>query len=1312
MRRLVKILARVLLGALALLALAAGGALLFPDALVVPLVRPRAEAAVAARTHARATLGTVRLDLLRGVVIEGAALHDADATGSDAPLATLERAEVPVRTLSLLGERAEAGRVRISGLALRLRREPDGRWNLARILAPRATGAPREAPGDEGRAPLPFGIVSGGLEVERATLEIEEGGGAPPRRVRLERLAIDPFALGRDLRLEEALAAALSLDASSGDVPAGALAVEVGLERGASLAEPAALRPRGAVTLTALDLGLLAPLIPAGAGLSIGGRASLAATAGAPDRSRGALEEAAGGAPYGFDVRLDLGAADVRVLPRGASAPVFEKRAGIPAEVRLAGTGGPAGLRLEPGSGLTLAGAALAVSASADARLSRIGLDISTRGAGLALADLGSMVPALRGAAGTIEAEASLVTGRGEGSSHLGVTAGEGAAPLDGSLRLAARGIAIDDPTVGAEAALAAGGGPSPATPVRVGEARLGARLEDGVLSVGPVRLSDISLAIVREADGSTNLERLLAGRGAGAAAAPEAPGAARTGATGAMSRAPGAAGTTLAAAALEPGLSAGEAPPATGPSPLRRIEVGEVSVSGAVVDVDDRGRGREVRLERCSVESRPFALDERLRPTGPVRASARLSASEGGRSVGELTLDVSLRAPSGAGTGARTGAAAGAAGLQGKAGATVRGLDLAAAKALLGSAFPLETAGGTLGGTFAAETAGEGAVRLDGSLVARGLALGGGALGEIAVNEPEATLALAATIEPEVERITFQRLGLRAPTASIDATGRLASWGARPEADLEAELTLDLARVARALGGLVPAPLSLAGPLRAKLAARGPAEGLSLRASVDGDAATLAWRPPPATDTTTPPGETFRKLAGTPLRLELVGASGPGGAARLERGSTLLLGTSRLALDAELRSEPRALVAHVASSERPVDLADLGRMVAALRGARGDLALAVTMTQDLATSPEEAARAAGVTDDSPYRALARLGAEGVLRSSRAELDDGTLAEGVAAEVALARNVATLRTNRCTLNGGEATLSAEADLRGARAAHKSDLRAKDVGVTGHLRRGAAFLSPLLAVFAADESKPVELRASLEGAFRGSGVSLEDLARSLWAEGTLGLGAGNLTGSEAIAALGEVIGSSGLREISFESFTQGFQIEEGRVRLPPIPIRGKPVTFTIGGTTSIAGGLDHRITVRAGDIRKGALRSLSDVDVPVPIRIGGTLGAPTLEPPSEEQMAELFGGTLLKEGEKILEGLFEKKRRRRDREPEPAPSQAPRPAGPPPVGPAPGAPPEGGAPPPRPEPPPAPPPAPAPPPPNAPGAGRAEDWEDE
>jgi len=1237
-RRILTGLLAALAGALLFAALAVGAVLAFPDAIISPVAQARIEAAVAAESHALLEIGALHTAPLSGVVLERVLLRDPLAPEGAPPVASIARIALPVDTLSLAGETALVGEVVLEGVLLRLEREANGGWNLARLLAPRPKeGASEEAarPPSKGGPALPFGVSLEGLRLEGLTVLVSDPALGAPFSVACAPLRVPRVSIDRALTLARSVTLALSVTASLGDPRADAAAPAQGTDaaRTVTLSLEALLGPgslttggsgfdaaleslrletaAGAVTAKGTATGLLGREAPSLEG-EVDGRIDLArlrsqlegvarispsheATGPLTIHAKATPVPDAGARAWRFEASLDLGAVAARIAPAPGAPAAFEKKAGVPCGLRLVGAGGPDGVRIDPPSGFTLGTALVLVSGTADASLERIAARISTRKEGLPLTQLGSVIPALRGADGRVafEVRAARVP---PASQDTGAKVGT-SSPLLLEVRASAHGVSIEDRAAASS---------ERRTPLRVGDLALDARAEGGALRIGPIRAEAIEVLLVRETDGTTNLGRLF-GLDAPTAKGP-APGSVR---------APQGSFEPAAVTAATP-----PADPVMGVSPaalpFTSLDFAGASVKSAVVDIDDRGLCRRIRVDPCVLDVKPFTLDGALRPDRPVEVTLQVGASEGGRSVGGLRLTAKATAAPGAGLLDMDRISATADG-------AIEALDLCAVHALLGAALPLDRAAGRIDGAVRGSARPGGEARLEAELTSRDLSVAGGAMG--------------------------------------------------------------------------PRTLATRGPVALSLTLAGRPDDVAASVNLDASAAQVRAR---ETDPGAPGGvrEHLLKPPGTPLTLRLDARGDPAAAARLLPTSMLTLGAAVLGLDASLeagpadggpaRRERTRLVAHLRTPGAPIDLADLAAVVPAMTGLSGDLALAVTATQDLATTEDAAAAAVGISATSPYRGLARLRAEGSARSARLARGGDTIVEGLDAAFALSGNQARLTTNTFRLNGGASTLEADADLRGDTPAHRSRLKADDVGVSGFLAGPLGYVSPLLAVFAAQEGAPVNLTASLDGEFKGAGFGAAELLHSLWAQGTVAIGAGNLSGSPAIAALGDVLGSSGLKELSFERFAQGFSIDDGRVRLPPIPIRGKPVTFTIGGTTSLDGGLDHRITVRAGDIRKGALRGLSNVDIPIPIRIGGTIGAPTLVPPSEADLAELLKGSVVEEGAKLLEGLLDRKKRKKDSrgdppagsapapgaetEPTPAPTPEPPNAEPPTVEPAPASPP--------------------------------------
>jgi hypothetical protein len=130
----------------------------------------------------------------------------------------------------------------------------------------------------------------------------------------------------------------------------------------------------------------------------------------------------------------------------------------------------------------------------------------------------------------------------------------------------------------------------------------------------------------------------------------------------------------------------------------------------------------------------------------------------------------------------------------------------------------------------------------------------------------------------------------------------------------------------------------------------------------------------------------------------------------------------------------------------------------------------------------------------------------------------------------------------------------------------------------------------------------------------------------------------------VKAIGNYLGNP-LKELNLPNVSQPFKIENGKIEYPPVQVPAHPLELSIGGTTGIDGKLDHQVMVKAqpGGLGNPALGRFAQKGIPIPLRVGGTIGAPSLVPPSAADLGSLAKEAILEEGADILEGVLKGKK---------------------------------------------------------------------
>lgn len=928
-------------------------------------------------------------------------------------------------------------------------------------------------------------------------------------------------------------------------------------------------------------------------GLTAGGKVKLAAEA-KPGATPGEMT---------FKVKIDL--ADLVARMAGAAAnglPLFEKNAGQPLGFYVAGSRDAAGaLTIGEKSGLFLGATSLVLTARADAAFEKVDGTLRSGPDGVVLAALGTYLPACRGAAGAFAVDvkfgANLAAAKAvEGDKEKSLT------PYSLDAKVTAKDLALEDPSPHAK-------GPA----VKLAKASFAAKLAGGAAEVGPITVDGLAVHVVREKDGSTNLDHLSAGGGPAPAPEPEA--------------APVAA-------------DSGEKKKAT--LPLARVVIEPVKVANVTLDVDDRKDGRHIVVDRCGLDVQRFEVDRDLKLGRPIVVKAGLRAmelvrkherageaprpegAEDGKQVGLVSLAATISSPHGAGLGEPEK-------LEAKVDGKVESLDLGAVKALAGTAVPLAELRGVFDATLSADSVGGKTAQFEAHATIADLRAAGGSLGEGKhIAQKKVALEVKGTADLAAQKADVPVAKLDMSVGTVSAKLGAESWKTVAKLVADVDVRLDMAAVEHDLSAFVPPALESQGPLAVEVKAHGPENALKFTLDADLGKAALAWRPhDEKTGTRT---EVFAKPAGTPLHVKLAGTAGD--AIALAPPSALTIGKSTVFLEAKVtKGQKRKADVHLFTKD-PLVVDELGTLLAALHGASGDLGIDLNVHDDLAAPP--------YSGPSSYGSLMPLTVSGKLAAKKLHLDDTTRLDAFKADLALKKNIVALRTNDFKFNDGTASLAVDADLTGAKEVHRTTVKAREVNVSLSLLQYLKYLSPVLAL-ASGPSK-VETKISLDGNFRGKGFQKDDIEKTLSAKGTLDMLGGKLTGSGIFKALGEFTGRPELQELSFKEFKQPFTIEDGKVINDPVEIPANPCRFKIAGYTMLNGELHHKITLRAGDTKDPRIRKLLADDVPVPLGIGGTLSSPALSPPTAEDLAALAKGGLVEKGADALGGLLAPKKK--------------------------------------------------------------------
>ncbi len=190
-----------------------------------------------------------------------------------------------------------------------------------------------------------------------------------------------------------------------------------------------------------------------------------------------------------------------------------------------------------------------------------------------------------------------------------------------------------------------------------------------------------------------------------------------------------------------------------------------------------------------------------------------------------------------------------------------------------------------------------------------------------------------------------------------------------------------------------------------------------------------------------------------------------------------------------------------------------------------------------------------------------------------------------------------------------------------------DLEATDVDLDDEVRPVvAAFYPPIASgADAIGASAQVGARVSLGG----TGLHWEQVKPSLAGRGRLALANLQLPATSLLLAIAELAGRpSG--PFSLESVAVEFSLANGWIALDRISADEHTVALPVTGRVSLAGELDLKVelmpAVRA--FGGGAYAKLAQITTSIPVRVGGTLAAPKLRPPSAGDIGSgLLGGAL-------------------------------------------------------------------------------------
>jgi AsmA protein len=193
------------------------------------------------------------------------------------------------------------------------------------------------------------------------------------------------------------------------------------------------------------------------------------------------------------------------------------------------------------------------------------------------------------------------------------------------------------------------------------------------------------------------------------------------------------------------------------------------------------------------------------------------------------------------------------------------------------------------------------------------------------------------------------------------------------------------------------------------------------------------------------------------------------------------------------------------------------------------------------------------------------------------------------------------------------------------------------------------------------------RLNLNAKFSGKGNSVEDIKKSLVANGTANFEQGKLVNWELLSKLATFLNIEGFKEQQIRTLRNSFRITEGRVWFDDLSASSKQGDFTLVGSVGLDGSLDYKLTAVLSpelSLRFDALSSLSEYlkneqgRVVLDVNIGGQAKSPQFafdtsraEKKLQDQLKaktdakkEEIEEQVKEKAEDLLKNLFKKKKR--------------------------------------------------------------------
>jgi hypothetical protein len=249
--------------------------------------------------------------------------------------------------------------------------------------------------------------------------------------------------------------------------------------------------------------------------------------------------------------------------------------------------------------------------------------------------------------------------------------------------------------------------------------------------------------------------------------------------------------------------------------------------------------------------------------------------------------------------------------------------------------------------------------------------------------------------------------------------------------------------------------------------------------------------------------------------------------------------------------------------------------------------------------------------------------------------------EGSRLRLALANGVLDVGELTTTLNGGPARIVGAIDLREKEPALRGTIEGKELGVLGEMEPQARYVNPLFAV-----ASELQGKATVNGEFEARGTSSEAIRRSLRARADVRIDDGRIVGSPLLSTVLTLLNRArGTAALAFTDARASLRIEGGTVHADDVRLVTSEFDIRLKGTTSLTSDAIRytlRLKLPREDKRLAPWLRVLDPEGYLPLRLGGTLKAPSLEPPPAEEVGRNLLEDLLRRA--LEEGGGKKKGR--------------------------------------------------------------------